>query len=85
MQTVTLDKTGKIYFPKEIRKELKRKYIVITLPSGEIRMYPIRKFKTAGEALAWAKKHAIDMKTPASKARKVALEQAYQDIVRDRE
>ncbi len=40
MQTVTIDKTGKIYLPKEVREKLAgREYIVSVLPDGEIRLH----------------------------------------------
>lgn len=40
MKTVTIDKTGKLYLPKEIREKISGKhYIVSVLPDGEIRLH----------------------------------------------
>ena len=44
--TVTIDKTGKIYLPKEIREKLSGKeYIVSVLPDGEVRLHQWQKPK----------------------------------------
>ena len=80
MQTITVDKTGKAYLPKAIRKEAKdTKYMVINFPDGTMTWYPIKKFKNAEDALAWIKQNPVRLKTPAAEARKTALEQAYND------
>ncbi len=44
MEYVRLDKTGKIYLPKTVRSkiDIESKYIVLTLPDGDIVLHRIR-------------------------------------------
>ena len=40
MKTVTMDQSGKIYFPKAIRRKIReRKFAVVVLPAGTIMLH----------------------------------------------
>ncbi len=52
METVTIDKAGKVYLPKAVRDKIKEKrYSVAVLPDGTIMMHKIKHFSSAKEAL----------------------------------
>ena len=56
-EKVTLDSTGKMYFPQKVREQMKTtEFTPLVLPTGEIILTPIREYKTAEEKLAAVRK-----------------------------
>ena len=52
METVSIDKSGKLYLPKIIRDRLKEKtYTVVVLPDGTIMMHKMKRIKDPEKAL----------------------------------
>jgi hypothetical protein len=45
MEVISIDQTGKIYLPAIVRKKIdtKSKYLVITLPDGDVMLHKIRR------------------------------------------
>lgn len=78
METVMLDKTGKIYFPKEERKKMEgKKYVILGLPDGDVVLHELKKSKDP------LKEYAGFFKTKKTikQLREDALEQAYKDAL----
>ena len=52
MQTISIDKSGKIYLPKVIRDKIKeRSYAVAVLPDGTIMLHKLKQIKDPKKAL----------------------------------
>ncbi len=76
MKTVTVDKTGKIYLPKEVREKLLGKhYIVSVLPDGEIRLHQWSKPKAPLKSFAGLIKSKKNVKEIKKDILKTAMEQ----------
>ncbi|MDI6887335.1 MAG: AbrB/MazE/SpoVT family DNA-binding domain-containing protein [Candidatus Thermoplasmatota archaeon] len=60
MEYVTVDKTGKIYLPKAVRSTLdtKSKYLVITLPDGDVVLHRIKSSKSPLKEFQTVWRHA---------------------------
>lgn len=52
MQTISIDKSGKIYLPKAIRDKIREKsYTVTVLPDGTIMLHKLKQIKDPKAAL----------------------------------
>lgn len=77
VKTVTIDKTGKIYLPKEVREKIEGKeYIVSVLPDGEIRLHQWTKPKDALKKFG----KLIKSDKPVRKIKKEILETAMEQV-----
>lgn len=74
MEMVTFDPTGKIYIPKSIREkiDIKSRYLIITLPDGDIILHRVKKGKDPIKDFqkCWR------MTKPTSKVREYILKEA---------
>ncbi len=80
MQTVTIDKSGKVYLPKEIREKVQtNEYHVVVLPDGTMVFHQVKKYKTPEEALrAFQKLHKTTK--PLKQIKKEIEEQAMREV-----
>ena len=80
METVTLDKTGKIYIPKQVQKKMKSKeYYILVMPEGNIVLQKIEHIKDPIKRFSgiWdTNKSAQQLKTE-------AMQTAEQEVVKD--
>ncbi|MBN2067790.1 MAG: hypothetical protein JW744_04950 [Candidatus Diapherotrites archaeon] len=77
MKTVTIDRTGKIYLPKEVREKIEGKeYIVSVLPDGEIRLHQWTKPKDALKSFRGLIKSRKSVKEIKKDILETAMEQA---------
>ncbi len=74
MNYVRLDKTGKIYLPKNIRTKMEGDYIPIVLPDNDIILHKIKKSKNPLKIFQKLPKVDEDIKTAKKKILKQALE-----------
>ncbi len=52
MQTQTIDKTGKLYIPKEMREKMKSKTVyLLRMPNGDIVIHETAQSKNPADAL----------------------------------
>ncbi len=73
MTYVTIDKTGKIYIPKDVRKNMGyKRYWILPLPDGDIVLRPMKKSKDILKDF----EKLYDIKTSIPKARKEILAEA---------
>ena len=82
MQTISIDKSGKIYLPKVIRKKIKEKsYAVAVLPDGTIMLHKLKQIKDPKKALKEFQK-LPKIKKPISKIKEEILEEAKRNVRR---
>lgn len=80
MQTITIDKTGKIYLPKAIRQKVKEKtYAAAVLPNGTIMLHSLKRIKDPKKALREFQKLPKVTKS-LSKIKKEIHEEAMKDV-----
>jgi len=76
MNYVRLDKTGKMYLPKNIRTKMEGDYIPIVLPDSDIILHKIKRIEDPLKNFQKLPKVTEDIKT----AKKEILNQALQDV-----
>ena len=82
MQTISIDKSGKIYLPKLIRKKIKEKfYTVAVLPDGTIMLHKLKQIKDPKKALKEFQK-LPKVRKPISKIKEEILEEAKRNVRR---
>lgn len=73
MTYVTINKTGKIYIPKDVRKNMRyKRYWILSLPDGDIVLRPMKKSKNVLKDF----EKLYDIKTSIPKAKKEILDEA---------
>jgi len=82
MQTITIDKSGKIYLPKIIRDKIKeRSYAVAVLPDGTIMLHKLKRLKDPQKALKEFQK-LPKAKKSISRIKKEIEKEAYRNMKR---
>ena len=80
MQTVSIDKSGKIYLPKIIRDKIKEHfYAVAVLPDGTIMLHKIKQIKDPEKALKEFQK-LPKVKKPISKIKREIQLEAFRSV-----
>ena len=82
MQTITIDKSGKIYLPKIIRDKIKeRSYAVAVLPDGTIMLHKLKRLKDPHKALKEFQK-LPKVKKSIARIKKEIEKEAYRNMKR---
>ncbi len=83
MQTVELDKTGKIYVPKEIQQKMSGKeYYILVMPDGNVILHKVTKVKNPLKTFSGILKTKKSISQLRAEARQTAEQEVLEDVRR---